>query len=834
MSRTERTPPDERAVAVIGLAFELPGCSDWAALLDLLRTGRTAVRPFPPRRAARTGATPSPDHQEGGWIDDITGFDHRHFGLSPAEARRIDPRHRRLLQLAVHTIEHAGYSPGELRGRNAAVLVAASGGPDPVLGPPPGPDGRPLIGPELAGSSPAFAPGRIAYLLDLRGGALVIDAACASFLVAVHEARRKLACEEHELVLVGGYQMLCGPPPRRAADAGDLGLLSPTGRCRPFDERADGTTFGEGGGFVLLKRYADAIRDGDVVHAVITGSAVRHDGGRRSGLTTPSPAGQAQVISAALADSGADPASIGYVEAHGTGTRIGDPIEVQGLTSVFADAARQTGCPLTVSSVKGHLGYLEGMAGFAGLVRVIAQFRTHEIFPTAQFRAPNPLLGLDPATLRIADRRRPWPDRSGQSRRAGISAFGISGTNAHLIVEEPLTAEPLTAERLTAERLIVEEAVTAERHTAERHTDEGPLAAAGSPLTGEPRLAHEPRRTRTGEDGRGPARTDPGDHLVPLSAASSDTLRTLAARLRAVIAADPAGFPLADAADVLALGRDHQAFRMAWVVDDTTQLLAELTTLALPDHTGRLPAPPTATGALPPPLVLTMGDTAEPEPGLPLSPALARLRTDAARYPGCARVLAEAERLLPATRWSPAQHHVVRLVAHHAVLAGFGAVPELVLAHGAGARAARVVRGQTDLATALTATDSPSHRPAEPPNATALRKVVARLHPRTTVIDLTPGTALSNALNTHLPADRAARPCASLPLALCLLYRRGFDLKWRSGLGRAPHRRIELPVTPFDETHCRPAPQAHRGGQPGPPCQPGQPGQPGQGGLPIR
>ncbi|TDE32827.1 beta-ketoacyl synthase N-terminal-like domain-containing protein [Actinomadura sp. 6K520] len=501
---------DDDAAAVIGLAFEFPRCRDWDSLVALLRTGETVTGPMPPSRAELVGATPSEKNQEGGWMEDVAGFDHRHFGLARADAELMDPRQRRSLQLAVHAVENAGYAPGELRGRTAAVLVAGHGGPEPSL--------YHLLderdrrhGAAITGSVPAFAAGRVSYLLDLRGSALVIDTACSSFLAALHEARQKLVRGEADLALVGGYEMVLGPPPPRATAADGLGVLSPQGRCRPFDESADGATFGEGGGFVLLKRHRDALRDRDVVHAVIRGSAVNQDAARSNGLTAPSPAAQADVIRLALADAGVEPRDIGYVEAHGTGTKIGDPIEVEGLTAAFGRAPGTR--PIPISSVKGNLGHLNGMAGFAGLVRVVAQFREEEIFPTSGFRRAGSLLGLEGTGLRIADRAEPWPpDRV--PRRAGISAFGLSGTNVHMIVEEG-------------------------------------RSVPAAPAPGGPRLC-------------------------ALSAPGRQELLVLANRLRAQIAADPAAFPLDAAAATQAMGRDHAPCRTAWVVEDAAGLSAAL------------------------------------------------------------------------------------------------------------------------------------------------------------------------------------------------------------------------------------------------------------------
>ncbi|MFC9433963.1 condensation domain-containing protein [Nocardia sp. NPDC057030] len=514
---------DAAAVAVIGVAFELPGCPDWNALTTLLRHGRDTMHRFPDARAEATGVARSAADRDGGWIDDITGFDYRYFGLAKAEAELIDPRQRRMLQLACRTIGHAGYAPAELAGTNTAVVVGGYGAPHPSLS-----DLLPAeerhSGQAKTGSLHAYAAGRIAYHLDLRGAAQVVDTACSSFLVALHEARWKLARGESDLALVGGYELVLGALPQRSADG--MGVLSPVDRCRPFDVGADGTTYGEGGGFVLLKPLDAALRDGDTVHAILRGSAVNQDARRGAGLTAPSPQAQTEVITAALRDAEISAAAIGYVEAHGTGTKIGDPIEIQGLLDAYA--GQLDGAGPAVSSIKANVGHLGCMAAFAGLVRILAQFRAGEIFPTAHLEQPNPLLDIDGAPLRIADRVERWADGT---RYAAISSFGLSGTNAHMIVQAPEQTAP------------------------------------------------------GGE-------TSAGAQLVVLSARNGAGLRAQVQALHDQVAADPGSFDLATAAAVLATGREHFAHRHAWLVHDAKELLDRLSgTLAAPDNQG--PSDPT-------------------------------------------------------------------------------------------------------------------------------------------------------------------------------------------------------------------------------------------------
>ncbi|MFJ6901724.1 condensation domain-containing protein [Streptomyces hokutonensis] len=511
-------------IAVIGVSFELPNCSTWPELERLLSRGADCVTAYPQSRVDAMGLARDERDAEGCWQENIGAFDHRYFGLSRAEAELVDPRQRRMLSLAVDTIGRAGYAPGELRGRNVAVLVAGYCGIQPsllhLL-----PDQDQNTGRAFAGSLPAYSAGRIAYHLDLRGSAFVVDTACSSFLVALHEARWKLARGESELALVGGYAAMLGDIPARPVAGEGMGVSSPTNRCLSFDADADGTVIGEGGGFVLLKRLDAALRDGDLVHAVIRGSALNQDAARSNGLTAPSPTAQAEVISASLRDAGIDPATVGYVEAHGTGTRVGDPIEMRALAETYG-VVPAIGGSRPVSSAKANFGHLDAMAGFAGLVRVLAQFRAGRVFPTANFRTLNPLIDLAGVPLHVAVESEPWP-ASQEPRRAGISAFGLSGTNAHVIVEQ-----------------------------APRPTCPVP---AGS-------------RNR----------------LVVLSAPTPAALRQVTEQIRDVVTARDSD--LDAVADILAVGREHFGHRSAWIARDSADLVTQIdeTLAAGAEHT--LPA----------------------------------------------------------------------------------------------------------------------------------------------------------------------------------------------------------------------------------------------------
>src|SRR6266550_1922144 len=591
-----------------------------------------------------------------------------------------------MLHLARQAIGDAGYAPGELAGGNVAVLVAGYGGPRVSL--------FDLLPPAsqrdsaaATGSLYAYAAGRIAYHLDLRGAAEVIDTSCASFLVALHEARWKVVRGECDLALVGGYELTLGDASQRS-NVDSLGLLSATGRCRPFDAAGDGVTWGEGGGFVLVKRLSAAVRDGDCVHAVIRGSAVNQDARRTTGLTAPSPDAQSEVIMAAWRDAGLAPEAVGYIEAHGTGTQIGDPIEIQGLAGAFA-ALPSPPAAVWLSSAKGNLGHLAAMASFAGLVRVLAQFRAGEIFPTAGFQRPNPLLALGRVPVRIADRVAPWS--AGEHRRhAAISSFGLSGTNAHLVVEEGLQTVPSAHDYVT-------------------------------------------------------------EQVVVLSACDAAGLTRQVRELHGLVAQAPDRFDLVAASQVLASGREHFRLRLGWVVSHAKELLDSLETAAAPED-----AAPSL------PVAIALGDVRD----VPLI----RLRQFAGSYRGFARAVAEAEESLPGAGWSPAQRALVWLVGGHNVLTDAGVEADLLVTHGLGGVAARIIRGETNLRSALDAVAEAAGA-ATPPDAARLTAALATPH---MIVDLAPGSMLSEALG------EAATPLAE---ALRRLYLQGRDLDWLAVIG---------------------------------------------------
>ena len=420
-----------KGVAIIGISGLYPEAADLNEFYRNLCRGLDIVRPLPAERVALSGCALSNDKRLLASIERIDEFDYEFFNFSPKEAEYTDPQQRWLLQLACAAIENAGYSLQDLRGSCTAVIVSASnndyrrlfesGKVDPTA---------------VTGNLPAALAGRIAYTLDLRGPALVINTACSSSLVAVTEAYRKVLSGEVDYALAGGINFFFLED---ALGATDIGIIAPDGKAKAFDDSANGTGFGEGGGIALLKRLEDALADGDHIHAVIRGGAVDHDGSLSNGLTAPSPQAQTAVILRAWQEADITPEALQYIEAHGTGTKLGDPIEIQGLTDAFRKFTdRKQFCYL--GSVKTNIGHLVSAAGITGLTKCVLGLRHKKIFPSLHFNRPNALINFAASPVVVNTKLREWEPVDAQTpRRCGVSSFGLSGTNAHLVLEEAPT-----------------------------------------------------------------------------------------------------------------------------------------------------------------------------------------------------------------------------------------------------------------------------------------------------------------------------------------------------------------------------------------------------------
>ncbi|WP_328429978.1 SDR family NAD(P)-dependent oxidoreductase [Streptomyces sp. NBC_00443] len=492
-----RGPSPDEPVALVAMACRVPGgVSDPEGLWRLVAEGRDAVGPFPARRwDVESLYDPDPDAlgksyaREGGFLDDIDAFDAAFFGITPKEAAAMDPQQRLLLEAAWESLERAGIVPADLAGSTTGVYVGMFGS-DYLSGT----RLDQLDGYVGTGSALSVASGRLAYTLGLNGPALTVDTACSSSLVAVHLAAQALRAGECDLALAGGVTLMVTP--QTFVEFSRLRGLSPTGRCRSFSDAADGAIWAEGAGMVVLKRLSDARRDGDRILAVLRGTAVNQDG-RSQGMSAPNGPAQEQVIRRALEQSGLGPADIDYVEAHGTGTTLGDPIEANALAEVFG-ATRTDERPLYLGSLKSNIGHAQAASGVIGLIKVVQSLH-HETLPrTLHADTPSRHVDWTDSGLRLLREETAWPASAGRVRRAGVSAFGISGTNAHVIVEEA-TQSPVTetaAELPAGQRLFVlsgrsedglrGQAAALARHLAE---DTGPAAL--------PDLAHTLARHRT-------------------------------------------------------------------------------------------------------------------------------------------------------------------------------------------------------------------------------------------------------------------------------------------------------------------------------------------------
>jgi acyl transferase domain-containing protein/SAM-dependent methyltransferase/acyl carrier protein len=422
-------------VAIIGFALRFPGdANDAASFWNLLAAGTETASEIPASRWDLTRFyDPDPDAagkmttRHGSFLRDPSLFDPHFFSISPREAVTMDPQQRLALEVAWEALESSGHNPIGAREHRTGVFFALSNSDYArmVFARPADIDAYSSTGNNLSVVS-----GRISYTFGFHGPSMVVDTACSGSLVAIHLAAQSLRARECRTAIAGGVNLILSPEIN--INFSRARMMSADGRCKTFDARADGFVRGEGCGVVVLKRLSDAIEDRDNILAILRGSAVNQDG-RSSGLTAPNGVAQENVIRAALEKSGASPNEIDYIEAHGTGTELGDPIEAHALSNVFAPGRGPS--PLTVGSVKTNLGHLESAAGIAGLIKVILSLRHSEIPKHLHFQKMNPHIDWGSLQIEIPVHPRKW-NQSERKRLAGVSSFGFSGTNAHLIVEE--------------------------------------------------------------------------------------------------------------------------------------------------------------------------------------------------------------------------------------------------------------------------------------------------------------------------------------------------------------------------------------------------------------
>lgn len=426
-------------VAIVGMACRFPGARDLESFWELLHNGVDAIGETPfDRWPVENFYDPDPNApgkiycKQGGFLDDIDRFDPSFFNISPREALSLDPQYRLLLEVTWQALEDAGQNPLELRGSRTGVFIGV------------GTDDYAKIQirscePESittytgTGNAYCYGVGRLSYFLGLQGPNFPIDTACSSSLVVTHLGCQSLRARECDLALAGGVHLMLSP-------VGTIFLcrsraLSPDGRCKTFDAQADGFVRGEGCGVIVLKRLSDALASGDRIYALIRGSAVNHDG-PSSGFTVPNGPAQQAVIQETLNAAAAKATDLDYVEAHGTGTSLGDPIEVRSIAAVLGrKAGRASDKPLILGSVKTNFGHLESAAGIAGLIKTALSLQHEEIPPHLHLKKVNPNIALEDGPFVVPKEPLPWL-RSDQPRLAGVSSFGLSGTNAHIILQE--------------------------------------------------------------------------------------------------------------------------------------------------------------------------------------------------------------------------------------------------------------------------------------------------------------------------------------------------------------------------------------------------------------
>ena len=400
--------------------------------------------------------------KKGGFLDRIDQFDPQFFGISPREAKSLDPQQRLLLETAHEAMESAGIATDQLEGSSTGVFVGISTTEYGRLMWASGAEQSDVY--SATGGAMNSAPGRISFTYGFLGPSAAVDTACSSSLNAIHLACQSLRNGESDLALAGGVAIIAMPD--AMAMFSRWGMLSPDGACKTFDASANGFARGEGCAMIALKRLSDAEKDGNPILGLVVGSATNSDG-RSSGMTVPSGPAQEHMLRTALASAQLGPLDIDYIEAHGTGTPIGDPIEAGALGAVLC-AGRAPSEPLRIGSIKTNLGHTEAASGIAGLLKVLACFRAESIFPQLHFKSPNPGIDWADLPLEVVTEAAPWPRRD-TPRRAGVSAFGFSGTNVHAILADaprykrstsgsdrtsiiPLSAETPTALRQLAAR----------------------------------------------------------------------------------------------------------------------------------------------------------------------------------------------------------------------------------------------------------------------------------------------------------------------------------------------------------------------------------------------
>ncbi|MCX6043710.1 MAG: type I polyketide synthase, partial [Chloroflexi bacterium] len=517
-------------IAIIGMACRFPGAPDWRTLWENLQQGVDSIIDIPPDRWPATGwydANPKQPHtayiRAGGFLEAVDQFDAAFFQIAGPEAEIIDPQQRVFLEEAYHAIEDAGYAPTQLKGKNCGVFVGvAQSGYAQLLAEAGLFTSRFVV----TGLDSSVLAARIAYFLDLQGPAIAVDTACSSSLTAIHMACESIRSGESDLALAGGVTLWLTPS--NYIQTSQFQMLSPEARCKTFDAAASGFVAGEGCGVLLLKNAAQAMQDGDQLYAIIKGSGINQDGST-NGITAPSMRSQVRLEKNLYTKLGINPATIGYVEAHGTATALGDPIEVGALTEAFAQfTPRKQFC--AIGSIKTNIGHTIMAAGVAGVIKAALSLRYAQLVPSLHFKQPNPHIDFANSPFYVSTRCQAWAAPDDHPRRAAVSSFGISGTNAHMLLEEA-----------------------------------PPTAVAGNVV-------------------------DRPYQVLTLAAKTAEALQAYAQRYQAFLAAQPPQ-TLGDLCYTSHVGRSHFAHRLSLVADTPATLQAQLAGYG-PPQTSAQSAPP--------------------------------------------------------------------------------------------------------------------------------------------------------------------------------------------------------------------------------------------------
>ncbi|WP_238651999.1 SDR family NAD(P)-dependent oxidoreductase [Paenibacillus piscarius] len=543
-------------VAIIGISGMLPQSANLEVFWEQLRQQQDLISEIPVDRwdacelNRLQGSVPGkPVSGWGGFMPDVDKFDPGFFGINPREADLMDPQQRIFLETVWSVLEDAGYKASTLAGRKVGLFAGVSTNDYSTLLQD---NGIEIEAYSSTGSSHCVLANRISYLFNFRGPSEPVDTACSSSLVAVHRAVESILSGDCEQAIAGGVNVMAAPTLHISFSR--AGMLSPDGRCRTFDQRANGYVRGEGTGAVLLKRLSQAEADGDYIYAVIKGSAVNH-GGKVSSLTVPNPKAQAEVLVEAYEKAGISPDTISYIEAHGTGTSLGDPVEINALKKAFAELYRRHGLPVTrenycgIGAVKTNIGHLEAAAGIAGILKVVLAMKHKSLPGNVHFQQLNPYIELEHSPFYIVDRTQAWTPLDGAPRRAGVSSFGFGGVNAHVVLEE--------------------------------YTPSGAAVTAGAPGNGE-------------------------GNLIVLSARSRLQLLQQAQQLHSYLTAhaDWEELSLHNIAFTLQTGREEMAERLACTASDKEQLIDTLHRLlhqpeeAYGMYWGQIPAQPAGESTL--------------------------------------------------------------------------------------------------------------------------------------------------------------------------------------------------------------------------------------------